>query len=54
LGHWQNKFVGASSEFKQTLCGATSDVEVDIAFAVVTVIGTPVDALLEVDYVLPE
>lgn len=34
--------------------GATSDVEYDIALAVVTVIGTPTDALLEVDYVLPE
>lgn len=34
--------------------GATSDVEFDIALAIVTVIGTPVDALLEVDYVLPE
>lgn len=34
--------------------GATGDAEVDIAMAVVTVIGTPVDALLEVDYILPE
>lgn len=34
--------------------GATSDVEFDIAAAIVTVIGTPTDALLEVDYVLPE
>ena len=34
--------------------GATNDVEFDIALAIVTVIGTPVDALLEVDYVLPE
>jgi len=34
--------------------GATGDVEYDIALAIVTVIGTPVDALLEVDYVLPE
>lgn len=34
--------------------GATNDVEYDIALAIVTVIGTPVDLLLEVDYVLPE
>ena len=34
--------------------GATGDAEVDIAMAIVTVIGTPVDCLLEVDYVLPE
>jgi hypothetical protein len=34
--------------------GATGDAEYDIALAIVTVIGTPVDALLEVDYVLPE
>lgn len=34
--------------------GATADVEFDIALAIVTVIGTPVDTLLEVDYVLPE
>ena len=34
--------------------GATGDVEYDIALAIVTVIGTPVDALVEVDYVLPE
>ena len=34
--------------------GATGDAEVDIALAIVTVIGTPTDALLEVDYVLPE
>lgn len=34
--------------------GATNDVEFDIAAAIVTVIGTPTDALLEVDYVLPE
>jgi hypothetical protein len=34
--------------------GATSDTEYDIAAAIVTVIGTPTDALLEVDYVLPE
>jgi len=34
--------------------GATSDAEYDIAATIVTVIGTPTDALLEVDYVLPE
>jgi len=34
--------------------GATNDVEFDIAAAIVTVIGTPTDALLEVDYVLDE
>lgn len=34
--------------------GATGDLEVDIALTIVTVIGTPQDALLEVDYVLPE
>jgi hypothetical protein len=34
--------------------GATGDMEYDIALAIVTVIGTPVDVLLEVDYVLPE
>lgn len=34
--------------------GATSDVEVDIALAIVTVIGTPVDMFLDVEYVLPE
>jgi hypothetical protein len=34
--------------------GATTDLEYDIAAAIVTVIGTPVDALVEVDYVLPE
>ena len=34
--------------------GATSDVEFDIAAAIVTVIGTPVAATMEVDYVLPE
>lgn len=34
--------------------GAQSDVEVDIALTIVTVIGTPQDILLEVDYVLPE
>ena len=34
--------------------GATGDVEYDIALAIVTVIGTPVDVLVEVDYVLPE
>lgn len=33
---------------------ATQDVEVDIALAIVTVIGTPVDALVEVDYVMPD
>ena len=37
-----------------TTAGATGDVEVDIAATVVTVIGTPTDALVEVDYVLPE
>jgi hypothetical protein len=34
--------------------GATGDVEFDVAAAIVTVIGTPVDALVEVDYILPE
>ena len=34
--------------------GATGDTEYDIAAASVTVIGTPVDALMEVDYILPE
>jgi hypothetical protein len=34
--------------------GATGDTEYDIAAAIVTVIGTPTDALMEVDYVLPE
>lgn len=34
--------------------GAQSDVEVDVALTIVTVIGTPQDAVLEVDYVLPE
>lgn len=34
--------------------GATTDTEYDIAAAIVTVIGTPVDALVEVDYILPE
>jgi hypothetical protein len=34
--------------------GATGDVEYDIALAIVTVLGTPVDTLVEVDYVLPE
>lgn len=34
--------------------GATGDVEYDIALAIVTVIGTPTDCLVEVDYVLPE
>lgn len=33
---------------------ATTDVEYDIALAIATVIGTPVDVLVEVDYVLPE
>ena len=33
--------------------GAQSDAEVDIALAIVTVIGTPVDMLVEVDYVMP-
>jgi hypothetical protein len=37
-----------------TTAGATSDVEYDIAFAIVTVIGTPTAALVEVDYVLDE
>jgi len=34
--------------------GATSDAEFDIAATVVTVIGTAVNTLMEVDYVLPE
>ena len=34
--------------------GAQSDAEVDIALAIVTVIGTPVDMFVEVDYVLPD
>lgn len=34
--------------------GAQSDVEVDIAMAIVTVTGTPSDITVEVDYVLPE
>ena len=34
--------------------GAQGDAEVDIALAIVTVIGTPVDVLVEVDYVLPD
>jgi hypothetical protein len=34
--------------------GATSDTEYDIAAAIVTVLGAAVDALLEVDYILPE
>jgi hypothetical protein len=34
--------------------GATNDTEYDIAAAIVTVIGTPTDALVEVDYVMPE
>ena len=29
------------------------DTEYDIAAAIVTVIGTPTDALMEVDYVMP-
>ena len=33
--------------------GATGDTEYDIALAIVTVIGTPVDMLVEVDYVMP-
>jgi hypothetical protein len=33
---------------------ATTDTEYDVAAAIVTVIGTPVDALVEVDYILPE
>ncbi len=37
-----------------TTATATGDVEVDIAATIVTVIGTPTDALIEVDYVLPE
>lgn len=37
-----------------TSASATGDVEVDIAATIVTVIGTPTDALVEVDYVLPE
>ncbi len=34
--------------------GATGDLEYDIALAIVTVLGAAVDALVEVDYVLPE
>lgn len=34
--------------------GATGDMEVDIALTIATVIGTPQDLLVEVDYVLPE
>lgn len=34
--------------------GATGDAEYDIALAIVTVIGTPQNVLVEVDYVLPE
>ena len=34
--------------------GATGDVEVDIAVTITTVVNTPQDALIEVDYVLPE
>ena len=37
-----------------TAAGAQNDVEVDIAATIVTVTGTPTDALVEVDYVLPE
>lgn len=37
-----------------TTAGATSDVEYDIAASIVTVIGTPTAALMEVDYVLDE
>jgi hypothetical protein len=37
-----------------TAASATADVEVDIGTTIVTVIGTPTDATLEVDYVLPE
>ena len=37
-----------------TAAGAASDVEYDIAAAIVTVIGTPTAALMEVDYVLDE
>lgn len=33
---------------------ATGDAEYDISLAIVTVIGTPVDVLLEVEYILPE
>ena len=33
---------------------ATSDLEYDIALAIVTVIGTPVDFFIDVEYVLPE
>jgi len=34
--------------------GATSDVEFDIAAAIVTVLGAAVDMLVEADYILPE
>lgn len=34
--------------------GATGDAEFDIAMTIVTVIGTPTDITVEVDYVLPE
>lgn len=34
--------------------GATGDVEVDIALAIVTVIGTPVDMTVDVEYVMPD
>jgi hypothetical protein len=37
-----------------TAAGAQDDVEVDLAHTIVTVTGTPTDALMEVDYVLPE
>lgn len=37
-----------------TTASATADTEVDVAATIVTVIGTPTDALLEVEYVLPE
>lgn len=34
--------------------GATTDVECDIALAIVTVLGTPVDFTVDVEYILPE
>jgi len=34
--------------------GATGDLEYDITLTIATVIGTPQDVLVEVDYVLPE
>ena len=37
-----------------TTAGAQSDVEYDIALAIVTVLGAAVDAMVEVDYVLDE